>query len=64
MSAEQGLLTSDVNPMQKPNATPIYAALLNAQGRQLHDMFLFRAPGGLLLLAGCTHFKKHSATAL
>ena len=31
--------------LKKPSAQPLYAALLNAQGRYLHDMFLYRTKG-------------------
>ena len=45
--ALQGLLTNDANMLNKPSAQPLYAALLNAQGRYLHDMFLYRTKGML-----------------
>ena len=41
----QGLLTNDVNGLGKEGAMPVYAALLNAQGRHLHELFLYRGPG-------------------
>jgi hypothetical protein len=41
----QGLLTNDVLPLEAPSAPPVYACLLNAQGRHLHDLLLFRTPG-------------------
>lgn len=41
----QGLLTNDVTSLQPSGAAPCYAALLNAQGRFLHDMVLSRCTG-------------------
>jgi folate-binding Fe-S cluster repair protein YgfZ len=41
----QGLLTNDVTGLDRVGAQPIYAALLNPQGRHLHEIFLNRAPG-------------------
>lgn len=38
----QGLVTNDAAPVEPPGAPPVYACILNAQGRYLHDMFLFR----------------------
>lgn len=38
----QGLLTNDITPLSFPSPTPIYTCLLNAQGRHLHDMFLYK----------------------
>ena len=38
----QGLLTNDVSVLQKSGNQLIYAALLNAQGRHLHDLFLHK----------------------
>ena len=41
----QGLLTNDVAALATPEAKPLYACILNAQGRVLHDMFLYRQGG-------------------
>ena len=38
-------MTNDVQPLAEDKAEPRYTLLLNAQGRLLHDFFLFRAPG-------------------
>lgn len=38
----QGLLTNDVSKLQGPGTELMYASLLNAQGRHLHDMFLHK----------------------
>ena len=38
----QGLITNDAAPLEAPDAKPLYACILNAQGRYLHDLFLFR----------------------
>lgn len=42
----QGLVTNDVAALEDPQARPMYACILNAQGRFLHDLFLHRQPGG------------------
>lgn len=36
----QGLLTNDVALLERPNPSPLYSCILNAQGRYLHDLFL------------------------
>lgn len=36
----QGIVTSDVSGLAEPGSKPVYAALLTAQGRFLHDLFL------------------------
>jgi folate-binding protein YgfZ len=36
----QGLLTNDVTLLERPNPSPLYSCILNAQGRYLHDLFL------------------------
>ena len=41
----QGLVTNDVAPLEDQHARPMYACILNAQGRFLHDLFLHRQPG-------------------
>ena len=41
----QGLVTNDVGPLERAGAHPLYACILNAQGRYLHDMLLFRTDG-------------------
>ncbi|KAL4431114.1 hypothetical protein ABPG75_006370 [Micractinium tetrahymenae] len=38
----QGLVTNDVSGLEAPGAPAQYAAILNAQGRYLHDLFLHR----------------------
>ena len=38
----QGLLTKDVTPLGKRAAAPLYAAMLNAKGRVVHDLLLHR----------------------
>ena len=43
----QGLLTNDVAALEISGAKPLYACILNAQGRVLHDMFLYRQAGVL-----------------
>ena len=43
----QGLITNDVYKLS-PN-TPLYACLLNAQGKFLHDFFVIEADGFILL---------------
>ena len=45
-SSLQGLVTNDVLPLEAPGALPMYACILNAQGRYLHDLFLHRTLGG------------------
>ena len=52
----QGLLTKDVNPLAVPQAAPLYAALLNAKGRLVHELVLHRDEGssaGHALLLDC-----------
>lgn len=44
----QGLVTNDVSALERPGALPLYSCILNAQGRYLHDMLLFRTPGETL----------------
>ena len=51
----QGLLTNDVLPLEAPSAPPVYACLLNAQGRHLHDLLLFRTPGACAPPPRCMH---------
>ena len=46
----QGLVTNDVAPLEDQHARPMYACILNAQGRFLHDLFLHRQPGMCVLL--------------
>lgn len=41
----QGLVTNDVSQLEQPGAKALYASVLNAQGRFLHDMFLFNQSG-------------------
>lgn len=43
----QGLITNDINKLA-PNA-PLYACLLNAQGKFLHDFFVIDGDGFILL---------------
>ena len=40
----QGLITNDVEQLKQDAHPVLYAAILNAQGRQLHDIFLHRDP--------------------
>lgn len=40
-------MTNDVVALEAPGARPMYACILNAQGRFLHDLFLHRKPGAL-----------------
>ena len=42
----QGLLTNDVEALAAPGAHPVYACVLNSQGRFLHDLFLHRTNNG------------------
>lgn len=52
----QGLLTKDVTPLGAPQAAPLYAALLNAKGRLVHELVLHRdesAGAGHALLLDC-----------
>ena len=53
----QGLLTKDVTPLGKPQAAPLYAALLNAKGRFVHELVLHRderaESSGIALLLDC-----------
>ena len=44
-------MTHDVLPLEAPGAAPRYACILNAQGRQLHDLFLHRTQGALHVLS-------------
>ena len=39
-------MTNDVLPLEAPGAPPMYACILNAQGRYLHDLLLHRTLGG------------------
>ena len=41
----QGIVTADVLPLEAPGSPPQYACLLNAQGRHLHDLLLYRTAG-------------------
>mmetsp|Transcript_16306 Transcript_16306/g.48902 ORF Transcript_16306/g.48902 Transcript_16306/m.48902 type:complete len:357 (+) Transcript_16306:94-1164(+) len=41
----QGLVTNDVSRLAEAGAPPLYAAILNAQGRVLQDLFLHRQEG-------------------
>ncbi len=41
----QGIVTVDVLPLEAPSAPPLYACMLNAQGRHLHDLLLYRTAG-------------------
>ena len=41
----QGLVTNDVAALEDQRARPMYACILNAQGRFLHDLFMHRQPG-------------------
>lgn len=45
LSGLQGLLTNDVSRLAEPGSLPMYAAMLNAQGRVMQDLFLHRQPG-------------------
>ena len=45
ISSSQGLVTNDVAHLDQPKADPLYACILNAQGRYLHDLFLIRTAG-------------------
>ena len=45
-------MTNDVLPLESPGALPMYACILNAQGRYLHDLFLHRTLGGSGWLVG------------
>lgn len=47
----QGLVTNDVSGLEAPGAPPQYAAILNAQGRYLHDLFLHRTQGASCIWA-------------
>lgn len=38
-------MTADVLPLEAPGAAPQYACMLNAQGRHLHDLLLYRTAG-------------------
>ena len=40
----QGMITNDVEKLKQGGHPVLYAAILNAQGRQLHDIFLHRDP--------------------
>ena len=40
----QGMITNDVEKLKQDAHPVLYAAILNAQGRQLHDIFLHRDP--------------------
>ncbi|KFM27737.1 Putative transferase CAF17, mitochondrial [Auxenochlorella protothecoides] len=40
----QALLTNDITPLEAPDAKPLYACLLSAQGRHLHDMIIHKMP--------------------
>lgn len=51
----QGLLTNDVSALAAPEATPLYAAILNPQGRLLQDMFLHRQTGQDVVLLADVH---------
>lgn len=51
----QGLVTNDVSKLALPDAPPMYAAILNAQGRLLHDLFLYRQPGPDAVLLADVH---------
>ena len=50
----QGLVTNDVAALDTPKAKPLYTCILNAQGRVLHDMFLYRQPGTQQILMMCS----------
>ncbi|NCT40357.1 MAG: folate-binding protein YgfZ [Alphaproteobacteria bacterium] len=43
----QGLITNDITKLTK--AAPLYACLLNAQGKFLHDFFLIEGEGVILI---------------
>lgn len=45
LSGLQGLLTNDVSRLAESGSLPMYAAMLNAQGRVVQDLFLYRQPG-------------------
>lgn len=45
----QGLVTNDVLSLEAAGAAPLYACILNAQGRHLHDLLLHRTQGGCAL---------------
>jgi folate-binding Fe-S cluster repair protein YgfZ len=60
----QGLVTNDVAPLEDQHARPMYACILNAQGRFLHDLFMHRQPGqGALLLRFSMRQPLHSVDA-
>lgn len=44
-SCLQGLLTNDVNQIYSNSLAIQYSAILNAHGRFLHDLFLYKQPG-------------------
>lgn len=41
----QGLVTNDLSALETSQKGCVYACLLNAQGRHLHDMFVHRVSG-------------------
>ena len=43
-SVVQGMITNDVEKLKQSSCPVLYAAILNAQGRQLHDIFLHKDP--------------------
>ncbi|KAK9838628.1 hypothetical protein WJX74_000189 [Apatococcus lobatus] len=48
----QGMITNDVEKLKQDAHPVLYAAILNAQGRQLHDIFLHRDPKDKAVLRG------------
>lgn len=51
----QGLVTNDVSKLAAAEATPMYAAILNVQGRLLQDLFLHRQAGPDTVLLADVH---------
>jgi hypothetical protein len=51
----QGLVTNDVAPLGDQHARPMYACILNAQGRFLHDLFMHRQSGKRASAAATQH---------
>ena len=53
----QGIITNDPNLLQKESKDVIYTAFLNAQGRFLHDAFLYATGKASLKMAIKTHLR-------
>jgi len=45
----QGLITNDISHVEGPDGGPLYALLLNHQGRVLYDVIIYSQPGQTLL---------------